>query len=112
MRESPALDVMGLLHAQGRAGLVRRSRTCRKCTAASGPGGFDIKAVDLTRGSIGQYDCVVIVTDHKAFDYDAIVAECGRHRRHAQRDQAAPSERVPARRAEARKPEREKIAVA
>ena len=35
----------------------------------------DIKAVDLTRGSIGQYDCVVIVTDHKAFDYDAIVAE-------------------------------------
>ena len=22
-----------------------------------------------------QYDCVVIVTDHKAFDYNAIVAE-------------------------------------
>jgi UDP-N-acetyl-D-glucosamine dehydrogenase len=39
------------------------------------PGGFDIQAVDLTRGSIGQYDCVVIATEHKAFDYAAIVSE-------------------------------------
>ncbi len=39
------------------------------------PGGFDVKAVDMTRGNIAQYDCVVIVTDHKAFDYRALLEE-------------------------------------
>jgi UDP-N-acetyl-D-glucosamine dehydrogenase len=34
-----------------------------------------IPSVDLTRGSIGQYDCVVIATEHKAFDEAALVAE-------------------------------------
>ena len=29
----------------------------------------------MTRGALGNYDCVVIVTDHKAFDYGACVAE-------------------------------------
>ena len=29
----------------------------------------------MTRGSIAQYDCVVIITDHKAFDYDALLDE-------------------------------------
>ena len=29
----------------------------------------------MTRGSIAQYDCVVIVTDHKAFDYGALLEE-------------------------------------
>ena len=38
-------------------------------------GGYDIKAVDMTRGNIAQYDCVVIVTDHKAFDYAALLEE-------------------------------------
>jgi UDP-N-acetyl-D-glucosamine dehydrogenase len=75
MRESPALDVMGLLHAKG----ARVSYADPYVPLVHGrdwAGGYDIKAVDLTRGSIAQYDCVVIVTDHKAFDYDAIVAEC------------------------------------
>ena len=38
-------------------------------------GRFDVAAVDLTRGSMAQYDCAVIVTDHKVFDYEALVAE-------------------------------------
>jgi UDP-N-acetyl-D-glucosamine dehydrogenase len=38
-------------------------------------GGYDIAAVDMTRGSLAQYDCVVIVTDHKAFDYGALLEE-------------------------------------
>jgi UDP-N-acetyl-D-glucosamine dehydrogenase len=29
----------------------------------------------MTRGNIAQYDCVVIVTDHKAFDYAALLEE-------------------------------------
>ena len=38
-------------------------------------GRYDIKAKTRRPISFGQYDCVVIVTDHKAFDYDAMVAE-------------------------------------
>jgi UDP-N-acetyl-D-mannosaminuronate dehydrogenase len=38
-------------------------------------GRFDIKAVNVGRGSFGQYDCLVVITDHKSFDYDAMVAE-------------------------------------
>jgi UDP-N-acetyl-D-glucosamine dehydrogenase len=38
-------------------------------------GGYDIKAVDMTHGSIAQYDAVVIVTDHKTFDYKSLVEE-------------------------------------
>ena len=29
----------------------------------------------MTRGNIAQYDCVVIITDHKAFDYRALLEE-------------------------------------
>ena len=49
--------------------------------------------------SFGQYDCVVIVTDHRAFDYQAMVEGGRPDRRHAQRDQGGRAERVPARRA-------------
>jgi UDP-N-acetyl-D-mannosaminuronate dehydrogenase len=38
-------------------------------------GRFDINAVEAKRGSFAAYDCVVIITDHKTFDYDAMVAE-------------------------------------
>ncbi|OFW04360.1 MAG: UDP-N-acetyl-D-glucosamine dehydrogenase [Acidobacteria bacterium RIFCSPLOWO2_02_FULL_67_36] len=74
MRESPALDVMGLLHAKG-ASVAYADPFVPVVHAREWSGGHDIRAVDLTRGSIGQYDCVIIVTDHKSFDYDAIVAE-------------------------------------
>jgi UDP-N-acetyl-D-glucosamine dehydrogenase len=74
MRESPALDVMGLLHAKG-ANVSYADPYVPEVHGREWSGRYDIKAVALTRGSIGQYDCVVIVTDHKAFDYDAIVAE-------------------------------------
>jgi UDP-N-acetyl-D-glucosamine dehydrogenase len=74
MRESPALDVMGLLHAKG-AIVSYADPFVPALHGREWSGREDIKAVDLTRGSIAQYDCVVIVTDHKAFDYDALVAE-------------------------------------
>ena len=74
MRESPALDVMGLLHGKG-AKVSYADPFVPEVHGRDWSGGYDLKAVDLTRGSIAQYDCVVIVTDHKAFDYDAIVAE-------------------------------------
>jgi UDP-N-acetyl-D-glucosamine dehydrogenase len=74
MRESPALDVLGLLHAKG-AKVAYADPYVPEVHGREWSGRHDLKAVDLTRGTIGQYDCVVIVTDHKAFDYDAIVAE-------------------------------------
>ena len=68
MRESPALDVMGLLLARG-AKVSYADPFVPEVHGREWSGGYDIKAVDMTRGNIAQYDCVVIVTDHKAFDY-------------------------------------------
>src|SRR5215216_6770251 len=74
MRESPALDVMGLLHAKG-AIVSYADPFVPLLHGREWSGRYDIRAVDMTRGSIAQYDCVVIITDHKAFDYAAIVSE-------------------------------------
>src|SRR5262249_19785013 len=74
MRESPAMDVMGLLLSRG----ARVSYADPFVPVVHGrewSGGYDVAAVDLTRGQIAHYDCVVIITDHKAFDYKALVEE-------------------------------------
>jgi UDP-N-acetyl-D-glucosamine dehydrogenase len=70
MRESPAAEIMQLLHDLG-AQLdysdpfvptfppMRRYR-------------FDLASVALNPQSLASYDCVVLATDHKAFDYALI----------------------------------------
>jgi UDP-N-acetyl-D-glucosamine dehydrogenase len=73
MRESPALDVMSLL--RGRGAKVSYADPYVPELHGREWSGPDMRAVDLKRGAISQYDCVVIVTDHKTFDYDALVAE-------------------------------------
>jgi UDP-N-acetyl-D-glucosamine dehydrogenase len=74
MRESPAMDVMGLLLARG-ARVSYADPYVPVVHAREWSGGYDITAVDMTRGHIAQYDCVVIVTDHRTFDYQALVEE-------------------------------------
>ena len=74
MRESPALDVMGLLLERG-ATVSYADPYVPEVHGREWSGGHDVKAVDLTRGTMGQYDCIVIITDHKAFDYEAMVEE-------------------------------------
>jgi UDP-N-acetyl-D-glucosamine dehydrogenase len=74
MRESPALDVMGLLHAKG-ARVAYADPHVPEVYAREWYGRFDIRASPLSRSALGEYDCVVIITDHKSFDYDAIVQE-------------------------------------
>jgi UDP-N-acetyl-D-glucosamine dehydrogenase len=74
IRESPALDVMGLLHARG-AVVSYVDPYVPHIPAREWPGRSELRAVEAGRGSFGKYDCIVIVTDHKAFDYDAMVAE-------------------------------------
>jgi UDP-N-acetyl-D-glucosamine dehydrogenase len=73
MRESPALDVMGLLHAKG-AEVAYTDPYVPEVHGREWPGGFDIRGIELTNGTAAQYDCVVIVTEHKHVDYAAIVA--------------------------------------
>jgi UDP-N-acetyl-D-glucosamine dehydrogenase len=74
MRESPALDVMGLLHGKG-ATVSYVDPYVPEVHAREWSGRMDIASVKTSRGSFGQYDCIVIVTDHQAFDYEAMVAE-------------------------------------
>jgi UDP-N-acetyl-D-glucosamine dehydrogenase len=74
MRESPALDVMHLLEEKG-AKVDYVDPYVPIVHGREWPGRRDIKAVELKRGLYKQYDCVVIVTDHKTFDYDAMIAE-------------------------------------
>jgi UDP-N-acetyl-D-glucosamine dehydrogenase len=74
MRESPALVVMGLLLGRG-AVVSYADPHVPEVHGREWSGGYDIKAVELTRGSIAQYDAVVIVTDHKTFDYKAMLEE-------------------------------------
>jgi UDP-N-acetyl-D-glucosamine dehydrogenase len=74
IRESPALDVMGLLHGRG-AEVAYTDPYVPRIGARDWSGGVDLTSVQPARGDFGRFDCVVIVTDHQAFDYDAMVAE-------------------------------------
>ena len=74
MRESPALDVIHLLETKG-ATVDYADPYVPEVHAREWLGRRDMKAVEIKRGLYRQYDCVVIVTDHKNFDYDTMVAE-------------------------------------
>jgi UDP-N-acetyl-D-glucosamine dehydrogenase len=74
MRESPALDVMGLLHQQG-ARLQYADPLVPRLAARSWLGGYDLDSLTLNPHTIARADCVAILTDHTAFDYDAIVSQ-------------------------------------
>ncbi len=73
MRESPALDVMGLLHGKG-AQISYTDPHVPEIDARSWPGGIALKSVPADVQTFGQYDCIVILTDHRAFDYEEMVS--------------------------------------
>jgi UDP-N-acetyl-D-glucosamine dehydrogenase len=73
IRESPALDVMGLLHDRG----VRLSYSDPYVPCLPGRawrGGYDLVSQPLTAASLTQADCVAVLTDHRATDFDALLA--------------------------------------
>ena len=72
VRESPALDVMGVLHQKG-ATLSYHDPYVPALAGTEWPGGFDLTSTPLTPESLEAADCVIILTDHASFDYDAIV---------------------------------------
>jgi len=74
MRESPALDVMHLLEAKG-AQVDYADPYVPEVHGREWPGRRDMAAVEIKRGTYKHYDCVVIITDHKAFDYQTMVEE-------------------------------------
>jgi UDP-N-acetyl-D-glucosamine dehydrogenase len=74
MRESPALDVMGLLHQKG-AEVAYVDAYVPDVRGREWSGGFDVKSIELSPGTLARYDCAVIVTEHRTFDYDRLVAE-------------------------------------
>jgi UDP-N-acetyl-D-glucosamine dehydrogenase len=67
MRESPALDILLLL--QKRGGLMSYSDPHVPELRLDG-----LKLESLPEAAAADADCVVIVTDHSAFDFDAVLA--------------------------------------
>jgi UDP-N-acetyl-D-glucosamine dehydrogenase len=71
IRESPALDVMALLHARG-ARVTYADPCVPHLEARAWAGGVSLDSVTLTPAALQDVDCVAIITDHTAFDYDML----------------------------------------
>jgi UDP-N-acetyl-D-glucosamine dehydrogenase len=71
IRESPALDLLHLLHERG-AELSYTDPFVPKLAAKEWPSGIDLVNVDVAKAGADEYDCLVVVTDHSEFDYDQL----------------------------------------
>jgi UDP-N-acetyl-D-glucosamine dehydrogenase len=72
LRESPALDVLGLLRKKGAEVSYHDPYV-----AHLDHDGWQMDSVADLMGSVGAADCVVIVTNHSSYDYPAILAKAG-----------------------------------
>ncbi len=68
VRESPALDILRLLQADGAKVLFSDPYVPKVAED-----GYCLESVELTPALLTSVDATLIVTDHAAFDYDAIV---------------------------------------
>ena len=73
IRESPALDVMALLHARG-ARLCYSDPFVPTLSARSWAGACELESSPMDASTLANTDCVVIVTDHRVVDYEALAA--------------------------------------
>ena len=71
IRESPALDVMQVLRERG-AAIAYADPHVPKLRARDWAGGIELASVGLTRQEIAKYDCVVVLTEHRAFDFGLV----------------------------------------
>jgi UDP-N-acetyl-D-glucosamine dehydrogenase len=74
VRESPALDIMWLLHQQG-AEVAYVDPHVPRLREHDWIGERELFAEPLERTTFKHFDCVAILTDHSAFDWDKIVAD-------------------------------------
>ena len=92
VRESPALDVMKTLREKG-ASVAYSDPHVPLLGATLWNGPHDLRSLALDAAALQQFDCAVIVTDHRAFDYELIVAhsDCIVDTRNALGDRLAPN---------------------
>lgn len=72
-RESPAMDVMAELEQKG-ANLSYHDPYVPVVDAHHWPGAREITSVALSHDALAAADCVVILTDHRCFNYAEIVS--------------------------------------
>jgi UDP-N-acetyl-D-glucosamine dehydrogenase len=71
LRESPSLEIIELLRDKGAILAYNDPFFARVGRGRH----YDLNMANTPLDNLGQYDAVVIVTDHSAYDYKAIVAE-------------------------------------
>jgi UDP-N-acetyl-D-glucosamine dehydrogenase len=71
IRESPSLDVMGLLNKRG-ARLSYVDPFVPKLAGRSWPGGYDLESRPIDPSTFAEVDCVAILTDHRVVDYRTV----------------------------------------
>ena len=71
IRESPALDLLHLLHERG-AELSYSDPFVPKLPGSVWPNGIDLTHVDVAKAAADEFDCIVVVTDHSSFDYEQL----------------------------------------
>jgi UDP-N-acetyl-D-glucosamine dehydrogenase len=71
LRESPALTIIELLQREG----AKISYNDPYISSIGKGRKYDLQMKSLPLEQLGEYDCVVIVTDHSSYDYPAIVKE-------------------------------------
>jgi UDP-N-acetyl-D-glucosamine dehydrogenase len=70
MRESPSVKLMELLDEKG--AIVNYSDPHVPVFPKMREHYFDLSSIELTPENIKKFDCVLIATNHKAFDYEMI----------------------------------------
>ncbi len=74
IRHSPALKVMELLHADGAKNLMYNDPHVPEVQV----GGVRFRSQELSKSLLKSADCVLITTDHTAYDYEFIAANSAR----------------------------------
>lgn len=72
MRESPSVFLMEKIRDEG--GIISYADPHVPVFPKMREHQFDLKSVSLTAKEIAAYDCVVLTTDHDAFDYELIIS--------------------------------------
>jgi UDP-N-acetyl-D-glucosamine dehydrogenase len=70
MRESPSVEIMQQMQKHG--AIVEYTDPHVPVFPRMRRYSFDLKSVDLTADALAEYDCVVVGTNHDAFDYTQI----------------------------------------
>lgn len=69
-RESPSAELLALLY--GRGAHIDYSDPLIPDFPEKRDYDFDLQSVELTPENISSYDCIILATNHKAFDYELI----------------------------------------